>query len=404
MGNYLKRFSGMNKSEISCVLNHSMQSENNTLRGLDEITIASRVDNFHKSLPNYSPTPTANLSLLANKLGIKQILIKDESYRFDLNAFKVLGASFAVAKHLAKVIGLPEEKLSYEAIIACKKQYQNTTFVTATDGNHGRAVAWAAKLFACDAVVYMPKGSSLTRLNAISAYGATASITELNYDNTVTFASQQAQQNGWALLQDTAWDAYTKVPQDIMMGYFTLISETLQQNTDFWPSHVFLQAGVGSLPAAIVAHMCGFKDKPIPKFIVVEPDAAACLYASAEQATKSAVRINGDLNTIMAGLACGEPSTIAWEILHAKADAFLSCSDDVARKGMRVLGNPLKGDCAVISGESGAVTLGALFEILSDPRFKDIKDKLALNATSRVLLLSTEGDTDPAIYRDIVWG
>ncbi len=344
-----------------------------------------------------------HLTQLASKLGIKQLVVKDESRRFDLNAFKVLGASYAIAKHLAEVLELEDNELSFHEIISNKSKYENVTFVTATDGNHGRAVAWVAKLFGCKSVVYMPKGSSNARLEAICGFGSEASITMLNYDDTVTHAEQKAGENGWVLLQDTSWEGYEKVPQHIMQGYFTLITECLNQENELWPTHVFLQAGVGSLAASVVAYMSNYRDRPTPEFIIVEPQGAPCLYESIKRNREDPFKVEGDLPTIMAGLACGEPSKMGWDILKMSASAFLVCSDDVSRRGMKILGNPIRGDQQIISGESGAVTLGALFEILSNKHFHPIKNNLNLKSDSIVLLLSTEGDTDPEFYRDIVW-
>ncbi len=393
----------MTKNEISCLVNNSAKALSPSLLAFADLKTARNVSQFHASLANYTPTPLVNLSQLANQLGIKQLAVKDESHRFDLNAFKVLGASYAIAKHLAEIIELKDEDLAFSKIIAHKSKYENITFVTATDGNHGRAVAWAAKLFGCKSVVYMPKGSSPARLKAISNLGANASITKVNYDDTVIYAKQKAKEKGWILLQDTSWEGYEKVPRHIMQGYFTLVTECLNQEKNIWPTHVFLQAGVGSLAAAIVAYMSNFTGQPTPSFIVVEPQAAPCLYKSIKQNDGTPVRVEGDLQTIMAGLACGEPSRMGWDILKSATNAFLTCSDDIARRGMKILGNPLKNDKRIISGESGAVTLGALFEILSNKHYCTIKNDLNLGGDSKVVLCSTEGDTDPKTYRDIVW-
>ncbi len=393
----------MNKYDISCIVNKLTEAHSPSLLSFAELKTASNVGQFHRSLPTYTPTPLVNLTQLASHLCIEQIVVKDESRRFDLNAFKVLGASYAIAKHLAEVLELDGNDLTFNKIIANKSKYENVTFVTATDGNHGRAVAWAAKLFGCKSVVYMPKGSSRVRLEAICGFGAEASITILNYDDAVNYAIHKAQENGWVLLQDTSWEGYEKVPRHIMQGYFTLVTECLNQENEVWPTHVFLQAGVGSLAASIVAYMCNFTDRPTPKFIIVEPQGAPCLYESIKRDKGNPFRVEGDLPTIMAGLACGKPSQMGWDILKMSANAFLTCSDDVARRGMKVLGNPMRGDQRIISGESGAVTLGALFEVLSNKHFQTIKDGLNLKSDSIVLLFSTEGDTDPEVYRDIVW-
>ncbi|MFU8768989.1 MAG: diaminopropionate ammonia-lyase [Desulfotignum sp.] len=356
---------------------------------------------FHRSLPGYRPTPLVGLPGLAGYLGIRELRIKDESRRFDLKAFKVLGASYAMAKCLGEVIGLKDEELTCQNIVARKSAYDHLTFVTATDGNHGRAVAWAAGLFGCKSVVYMPEGSSPARLEAIRKYGATASVKGLTYDDSVRHAKHKAQENGWILLQDTSWEGYEHVPRHIMQGYSTLITESMGPGQENLPTHVFLQAGVGSFAAAIVASLASLAEGIAPRFIVVEPEGAPCLFESIKKGER--VRIDGDLATIMAGLACGEPSLMGWEILKSAAGAFLKCGDAVAQRGMKVMGNPLAGDPGIISGESGAVTLGAVFEIMTDKDNLKIRKDLDLNSDARVLLFSTEGDTDPEVYRDIVW-
>lgn len=391
----------MNNDAISLQVNDLNKIHKQSLFTFANSEVADSVWKFHKSLPKYAPTPLVKLSRLASRLGIKELLIKDESHRFDLNAFKVLGASYAIAKYLGEITGLKDDELTYSKLIAEKSSYQHVVFVTATDGNHGRAVAWSAQLFGCNSVVYMPKGSSQIRLEAIRKYGAEASITTMNFDDSVIHANKKAQDEGWILLQDTSWEGYEKVPLNIMQGYSTLITEYLNQEKEIWPTHVFVQAGVGSLAAAILAHLCNLSGRPTPKFIVVEPRGAPCLFESKRR--NKLFRVKGDLPTIMAGLACGEPSHIGWEILKTAASAFLMCSDDVARRGMKVLGNPLAGDQRIISGESGSVPLGALFEILSNKDFYKMKEELNLTRDSSVLLFSTEGDTEPDVYREVVW-
>ncbi len=386
---------------ISCQLGDSTETiDKEELAFINDKT-ANHVNQFHRSLPNYKATPLVKLSGLASYLGINGLYIKDESHRFDLNAFKVLGASYAIAKYLGRIVGLGDDELQFHKILDQKARYEKTTFVTATDGNHGRAVAWTANLFGCKAVVYMPQGSSPARLEAIKKYGAEASITTMNYDDTVIHANQKAREKGWILLQDTAWEGYQDIPIHIMQGYSTLLTEYLEQEKEIWPTHVFVQAGVGSLAAAILAYFINLSERPTPQFIVVEPKGAPCLFESKKR--NKLHRVQGDLPTIMAGLACGEPSHLGWNILKAASSAFLVCSDDVARKGMKVLGNPIDKDQCIISGESGAVTLGTLFELLSNKEFEKIKEDINLNSNSRVLLISTEGDTDPEVYRDIVW-
>lgn len=391
----------MNKNVISCQINDRPETSWAALFDIANKEITGRVHHFHRSLPGYRPTPLVSLPALAGYLGIKALFVKDENLRFDLKAFKVLGASYAMAKCLGEVIGLGDDELTYQNIMAQKSKYEHLTFVTATDGNHGRAVAWAAGLFGCRAVVYLPKGSSAVRLEAIRHYGAKASITGMNFDDTVIHASQKARENGWTLLQDTSWEGYENVPRHIMQGYSTLITESLGRGQMPLPTHVFVQAGVGSFAAAMLASLTNLSHGAAPKFIVVEPEGAPCLFESVKK--RERVRIEGDLATIMAGLSCGEPSLMGWEILKSGASAFLMCADQVARRGMKVLGNPLAGDPCIVSGESGAVTLGALFEVMTDKANRKTRKDLDLTSDSSVLLFSTEGDTDPEVYRDLVW-
>ena len=389
--------------EISCQLNNIKHKLDSSLFDFANDKIATSVANFHESLPNYKSTPLVRLSSLADKLGIDELLIKDESQRFELNAFKILGASYAIAKVLGNKLNLGDYELTYERILSEKSKFQEITFVTATDGNHGRAVAWTAEKFNCKAIVYMPKGSSLARLKAIKQFGSEASITDKNYDDTVIYAEKMGKDNGWVLLQDTSWDGYEEVPIHIMQGYFTLITEFLRQEQNIWPTHVFVQAGVGSLAAAILAYLYNLTNKTTPIFVVVEPQGAPCLYESIKLCDGEPYRIKGDLATIMSGLACGEPSHLGLRILKAGTNAFIKCSDDVARRGMKVLGNPLAGDQTIISGESGAVTLGLVYELLSNRQPCNIKDELCITSNSKILLFSTEGDTDPDAYREVVW-
>ena len=376
----------MTNLNISCLLNDLQTNDDPEIFDFSNIKIVEKVIKFHQSLPGYKPTPLVNLSCLANKLGISHLLVKDESQRFNLNAFKILGASYAIAKVLGNRLNLGEDELIFDKILSAQPEFQNTTFVTATDGNHGRAVAWVSEKLGCKAIVYLPKNSSPARLQAIKQFGAKAFITNFNYDDTVIYAEKMAKQKKWILLQDTSWDGYEKVPTHIMQGYFTLVTEFLSQEPKIWPTHIFLQAGVGSLTAGVLACMYTSAQKNKPKFIVVEPEGAPCLYNSMALNEGRPYRVKGDLPTIMAGLACGEPSRLGLKILKSRAAAFIKCSDHVARQGMKIYANPLPGDGTIISGESGAVTLGLVYELLSNKRFKHLKDKLDITRDAKILL------------------
>lgn len=363
---------------------------------------------FHKSFPQYTKTPLVCLDNLAKRLGVVGIYIKDESYRFGLNAFKVLGASYAMSKYLAQRLGMDISELDYEKLTSeeIRKQLGEITFVTATDGNHGRGVAWTAAQLKQKSVVYMPKGSSLTRLENIRKEGAEASIMDINYDDAVRLAAENARKYGWVVVQDTAWEGYEDIPSWIMQGYGTMAAEALEQLNSSGverPTHIFVQAGVGSFAAAVQGYFASIFKDDCPTTVIVEADEAACLYKSALQGDGRPQTVTGDMPTIMAGLACGEPNIIAWEVLKSYSSMFVSCPDWVAAKGMRMLGNPLKGDEKVISGESGAVTLGLVAAIMTRNELKDLREALKLDENSRVLLFSTEGDTDPDKYLSIVW-
>ncbi|HII4499522.1 TPA: diaminopropionate ammonia-lyase [Clostridium perfringens] len=368
----------------------------------------SKAKNFHESFSEYDKTPLVELDNLAKRIGVKGIYLKDESYRFGLNAFKVLGGSFAMGRYLADRLGEDIKDLPYERLTSdeVREKLGDITFVTATDGNHGRGVAWTANKLKQKSVVYMPKGSSLQRLNNIKAEGADASITDLNYDDAVRLAAKYADEHNGLMVQDTAWEGYEKIPAWIMQGYGTMALEALEQLNSIKvikPTHIFVQAGVGSLAGAVQGFFASEFGEECPKTVIVESNLADCFYKSAIADDGEARFVGGDMQTIMAGLACGEPNTIGWEVLKNHSTAFVSCPDWVSANGMRILGNPLKGDEKVTSGESGAVTTGLLYEIMTNEDYKDLKEALELDENSRVLLFSTEGDTDPEKYREIVW-
>ena len=380
--------------------------KNLTVMALDEIKKA-RV--FHESFPQYSKTPLVKLDLMADYLGLGQVYMKDESYRFGLNAFKVLGGSFAIAKYIAQQTGKDVSDLPYSVLTsdALREEFGQATFFTATDGNHGRGVAWAANKLGQKSVVYMPKGSTITRFNNIKAEGATVTIEEVNYDECVRMAADAAgkTKNG-VVVQDTAWDGYEEIPAWIMQGYGTMALEANEQLEEYGcdrPTHVFVQAGVGSLAGAVQGYFANRYPENPPKVVVVEADVADCLYKGAKAGDGNIRIVDGDMQTIMAGLACGEPNTISWDILKNHVDTFVSAPDWVAAQGMRMLAAPVKGDAPVTSGESGAAPFGVLTCIMLLDEYKDLRKHLGLNKDSRVLLFSTEGDTDPDRYKAIVW-
>ncbi len=369
---------------------------------------AEKVLNFHQTIASYQPTPLLALNELAKKLGVERIYVKDESHRFGLNAFKALGGTYAMAKMICKILQLPDECLDFNYLSSpeIKQKSGQLTFVTATDGNHGRGVAWSAAMLGQKAVVYLPKGTAKARVDAILETGSEAVVTDVNYDQTVRLAMQQAKENRWYLVQDSAWVGYTEVPSWVMQGYMTMVYETMNQlkeNGWPWPTHIFLQAGVGSMPAAVLGMLVNCPETETIKPIIVEPHNAACIYYSAACNDGNRHAVTGDLQTIMAGLACGEPNLIAWDILRDFSYAFVSLEDFFASRGVRILGHSAGGDPGIISGESGAVGVGLLSLAMEKPELYPVKKALGFDHSSRVLVLNTEGDTDPENYRDIVW-
>lgn len=363
---------------------------------------------FHRSFPQYTVTPLTRLSGLADYLGLKRVYVKDESYRFGLNAFKVLGGSYAIARCIADKLGKDVSEVPYDVLTSDKlrEEFGQATFFTATDGNHGRGVAWAANKLGQKCVVRMPKGTTQTRLENIAKENATVTIEELNYDDCVRMAAKEAAETTRGIMvQDTAWEGYEKIPTWIMQGYGTLAMEADKQLEEDGcrPTHIFIQAGVGSLAGGVIGYFSNrFKENP-PIMVVAEANAADCLYRSAMQGDGNRVDVTGDMLTIMAGLACGEANTVSWDILRNHASAFVSCPDWVSANGTRIYGSPLRGDKQVISGESGSVTMGLLHAIMTRPEYKDLKEALKLDENSEVLLVSTEGDTDPDRYHEITW-
>ncbi len=395
--------------KIKWKLNTMPKSDDKQL-GIMSLENVAKARAFHKSFPQYSVTPLAKLDNMADYLGLNTLCVKDESYRFGLNAFKVLGGSFAMAKYIAGELGRDVSDMTYDYLTSedLKKDFGQATFFTATDGNHGRGVAWAANKLGQKAVVHMPKGSTKTRFDNIAKENAKVTIEEVNYDDCVRMAAAEANETEHGVIvQDTAWEGYTEIPSWIMQGYGTMGNEAIEQLEGYGierPDVVILQAGVGCMAGAICAYIVNkYRDNP-PKIVIAEAAIAACLYEGAVADDGDYRIVGGDLQTIMAGLACGEPNIVCWDILRNHVSAFCSCPDWVAAKGMRMLAAPIKGDPAVCSGESGAVGMGLIATIMQDPEYADLKEALELNENSKVLLFSTEGDTDPDKYKRIVWG
>ena len=377
---------------------------------LMDVGMITRIREFHRSFPQYAVTPLAALDKLAGELAVGGIYVKDESHRFGMNSFKALGCTFAVASFIAQTVGCSVWDLDYETLTSpdMKSRLGEYTFFATTDGNHGRALAWAASQIGQKSVIYMPKGCPTVRLENIRREGAEAYITDSNYDDTIRFTAELAERTpGGVIVQDTAWEGYEDIPGWIMQGYGVMALEACEQlrELDVTPTHMLIQAGVGAFAGSAQGLACNYYGAVSPVSFVVEPTAANCHYLSAQRGDGSIVKVGGNMDTIMAGLACGEPNILSWDILKNKSSYFATIEDETAARGMRVLGAPLRGDPRVISGESGASAMGFLTELLTsgDSGMTELREQAGIGRDSRILLFSTEGDTDPENYRRIVW-
>jgi diaminopropionate ammonia-lyase len=337
---------------------------------------------------------------LARSLRLEAVWYKDERGRFGLKSFKALGGAYAVANVIKRRIAgescgiLPA---SGERLRGGREDLVGgVTVCCATDGNHGRSVAWGAQLFGCKCVIFVHETVSQGRRDAIARYGAEVVEVPGNYDDAVRHAAATAAANGWTVVSDTSYPGYRDIPTDVMHGYGVMAAEIAEALAGP-PTHVIVQAGVGALAAAVCADFWLRYGARRPFFVVVEPTAADCLARSL--AAGHPVAVTGALDTVMAGLACGEVSELAWEILGAGANAAVAVDDASALAAVRALADPAAGDPPVVSGETGAAGLAALLAADGDPR---IRAALQLDGDARVLLLGSEGDTDPAIYRRIV--
>lgn len=348
--------------------------------------------------PIHRPTALLSLPALAASMGIKSLHVKDEGSRLRLNSFKALGGAYAVFQlvHAAANQALGRQVATSELLDDTVRSVASTmTFVCATDGNHGRSLAAGAKLLAARAVVLVHEGVSVTRIDAIRAQGAEIVVCNGDYDDSVAQARDMAASNGWTLISDTSWPEYQAIPRTVMQGYLVAGAEAWNQLADIEvrPTHILLQAGVGGFAAAIALHaVTTWQDMP-PTIIVVEPDRAACLLASA--IAGHSVKVAHDQATEMAMLECFEPSMIAFNILHALADAFVAFDDSYCARAMRCFAHPLAADPKIIAGESGAAGLSALIAVGDTP---GAAQSLGLGPTSHVLLFNTEGATDRENY------
>jgi len=350
---------------------------------------------FHRALPGYASTPLISLDGIAGDLGVERLLVKDEGRRFGLKAFKALGASYAVYRVLHERSGgllEPEEFVGERG----RELAEGTTFSCATDGNHGRAVAWIAGLLGRPAVIYVPRGTVPARIDAIQSERARVVVVDGGYDDAVKHAAKEGKDNR-VIIADTAYPGYTKIPRYIQQGYLTIfreVSEQLEERGEGSPDIVFIQAGVGAFASAAAMFFNNPSDGV--RLICVEPEAVDCLFRSAKAGDGMPRSVPSGADTIMAGLNCETPSLTAWPAVRDRFDAFVSMEDHWAREAMRCLAAE-----GVVSGESGAAGLAALIALCKErPDF--LSEGLHLHDNARILVINTEADTDPDAYRRIV--
>lgn len=352
--------------------------------------------------PGYAPTPLIELSGLARELGIARLFYKQEADRFGLRSFKPLGGAYAVQRCLMREVAARTGRSDVTAADILKKRYPDIvsqiTVTAATDGNHGRSVAWGAKMFGCRCVIYVNEAVSQAREQAIARFGAEMRRHPGSFDDAVREAFAVARREGWSVIPDTSDGDVVDAPRDVTQGYAVLAAETIEQLPGGEPpSHLFLQAGVGGLAAAVCSEFWRRFGADRPRTVLVEPRQAACWLASLEN--RRPTEVTGDVDSFMGGLSCGTVSKIAWEILEPGADAAIAIDDRAAEATMRLLAAGSAGDPPLVAGESGVAGLAGLITATGD---EAARDKLALDGTAQVVVVGSEGATDEDMYRTVV--
>lgn len=353
---------------------------------------------FHRRLPGYAPSPLVDAPELARLLGVGQVLLKNESSRLGLPAFKVLGASWAVYRVLAERRGRAFEPWqSLDELLPQIAPLRPLTLATATDGNHGRAVARVARLFGLSARIYVPAGTAAARIDGIASEAAHVEVVAGTYDDAVARAAQDADER-CLIISDTSWPGYEDVPRWVAEGYSTImweIDDELAKRGEPGPDLVAVQFGVGALAVAVLRHFRRAGREPEPKLLSIEPLRAACMLESMEAG--EIVSVPGPHDSIMAGLNCGRVSMVAWPIVSRAIDAFIAIEDERAREAMRALAR-----VGVVAGETGASGVAGLLELLTGRASAQRRAQLGITPETRVLAFITEGATDPENYRAIV--
>lgn len=352
------------------------------------------------SWPGYQKTPLSSLPAFASQLGIDSLHYKDESSRFGLGSFKALGGAYAVARLLQRQVAATCRHDNPSVTDLLERHHddvvRNITVCCATDGNHGRSVAWGAQQFGCRCIIFIHATVSDGRRQAIEKFGATVIRTNGNYDDSVREAQKQAVDNKWFVVSDTSYEGYVDIPKDVMQGYELMVAEADEQ-MPLKPTHVFIQTGVGGVAAAVAGYFARRYGHQRPAIILADPEQSACWVQTLEAGKPTAVK--GDTETIMAGLACGEVSLLAWAILRDHADAVVGIPDSGVAAIMQQLAMPLEHDPHIVAGESAVAGLLALYLAAQVPQ---AREALCLDSDSRVLVFGTEGDTDPELYQHLV--
>jgi len=350
-------------------------NKTNILNQLPEKFIDEAIQSI-SSWKTYNPTPLLKLNKLKQELNVKEIYYKDEDKRFNLKSFKALGGAFAVNK------------------IANEKK--NVTVATATAGNHGRSVAWGAQRLGLKCKIFISEHVSETRALAMKNLDAEIIRIKGNYDDSLKECIKQSQNNNWEIVQDVSWDGYKEIPKLIMAGYTIMIKEIIDQTKNDSITHVFLQAGVGGMAAAMIAGFAKFS-KNIPNFIIVEPENADCVLKSIENGYPT--RVNIEKETIMGGMSCGDVSTVAWEILKNSVKYCLTIPDDAISLVIALLAESHLSDQKIIAGECA---VPGIIGLISAFKNKDYLNKLELNSNSKILLFGCEGLTDNEMYHKLL--
>ena len=354
---------------------------------------------FHRKLPGYEPTRLVEAPGLAEVLGVGEVFVKDESGRLGLPSFKILGASWAAFRAVAERLGQdPGEWATLSELAERLDELRPLTLSAATDGNHGRAVARMARLLGLEARIFVPRGTARARIEAIESEGAPVTVVEGTYEKAVDAAAALAGER-CLLIQDTAVDGQDQTSRWVIDGYSTIFWEIEDRLAELGrepPDLVAVQIGVGALAASVVRHFRQPEPAPRPGIVGVEPDRAACVLASMEAG--HIVTIPGPHDSVMAGLNCGEPSSVAWPEVSGGIDLFVAIEDGRALDAVRRMA-----EGGLVSGETGAAGLAGLLAILVDDTWA-ASETVEGGGDTRVLLISTEGATDPEAYRRIVGG